>query len=100
MGYRDPRRRDERIACLAVPQHPDNVRHETQYAACTLELFQACPILGEAVEELWVDGIGKAQQFQIPRLFRLRRELGRVLPVKVVKSPDSLVPCLLTLGIK
>jgi hypothetical protein len=80
---RDPRRRDDRVARLRMPQYADHVCEEAEHASRPLELLQCRPILRQALEQLRVDRIGEPQKLLVPLLLGLGRELGRVLAVHV-----------------
>jgi len=54
---RNARRRNQRVLGLRLPENTDDIRHESQYAAGSLEIRQASPVLGQTVEEFRVDRV-------------------------------------------
>ncbi len=79
MRDRNASRRDQRIARLRMPKHANDIRHETQHTTGALKPLQAGPGFGKPFEQLRVNRIRQAQQFEIAAmaLRRTIRQKGR-----------------------
>ena len=79
---RDTARHDHDRRVAIHPKLVNGLRHQSQNAACALELFQRPPTGIKLVEQLRVDRVGL---FQLPPVILIRTALRKVVRVFAIK---------------